>query len=193
MKKVFSTFACISLVLVCAAAQANTITGTGHIYSSNGSDGIDDWYFNVSNVQNTSRVWITLDVNYTSGTDFDSYMYLFTDNYAGLNSTGNQKETLIAQNDDQDFPLDLSSYIQQRVNDSSNYQIRISEFDFPNGWATSNLNNVQGDWYYSISVCSDSATLSWNNQSSPVPEPTTMLLFGAGLVSLTAIGRRKIS
>jgi hypothetical protein len=64
---------------------------------------------------------------------------------------------------------------------------------FTNGLATLELNDI-----YEPLQCGSTFTISGrftNNQdpSAPVPEPSTILLMGAGLLGLVAVGRRKFN
>ena len=181
MKKMFSAVILGVLVGLCGTVQANTITFTGSINSANT---IDDWYFNL-NTGSAATVSVRIYADMVDGGGFDSYIYLLTNNYAGISN-----ETILTYDDDSGDGLE--SLISTSLA-SGSYQVSISDFDYTTSELLSGTNSVSGDWRYEISIFSYCGTLTASQDASPVPEPATMLLFGTGVVGLAAVGRRKVA
>ncbi len=59
------------------------------------------------------------------------------------------------------------------------------------GSMTLDLKNINTGWQVGVPKVKLTGTIT--NNANPVPEPATMLLFGAGLAGLAAIGRRRIT
>lgn len=82
----------------------------------------------------------------------------------------------------------------QEVDDAA-YEYAVSTSALGDGEFTIFLASVWGDFYIDQSVLSieyDPITsIGPRGDVSPVPEPATMMLFGAGLVGMAAIGRKK--
>jgi len=64
---------------------------------------------------------------------------------------------------------------------TSGENVNFYLYDGPNGWEYSNDNEKGISLFVDI-----------DSPSAPVPEPATMLLFGAGLVGLAGFGRKKL-
>jgi len=75
------------------------------------------------------------------------------------------------------------------LSDGSIYQ---GGFDDPTAPRTTDLGNAAGNYAFTLNYIESNQLPAVLKMSvDPVPEPTTMLLFGTGLLGLAAIGRRK--
>jgi len=64
------------------------------------------------------------------------------------------------------------------------YMVALGDATIETDYLLSNYSVVSINGYQNLLV--------QNSSSAPVPEPTTMLLFGAGLIGLAGVGRKKI-
>lgn len=171
MKKMLLVFLAIGMFMV-GAANANTISGTGHIYNTVNGGIIDDWYFNVGTASTVS-----ISATYLSGFSFDSEIWLLTNNVPGLAG-----ETVLGNDDDGGNGFESLLNISLG---SGNYHLRVSEYTFDDAFMTFE-DSVTGDWNYNLNI--SGGNVSFNG--APVPEPSTFILFGAGLGGFALLRRR---
>jgi len=82
--------------------------------------------------------------------------------------------------------LSLDTALIQQILTNTNYlTIQLST---PNAGAYFNIDTLENWW--KLPPASLSVTYTANTPA-PVPEPTTLLMFGAGLIGLSALGRKK--
>ena len=165
--------------LITATTQANQISYTGNI---NNNHTVDYFYFTLSG---TGSLDLHLETFYG---EFDPVMYFFIDD-GSLDSSD-----YIDYDDDAGTPAHLwyNSLIDTSLI-AGNYLTAVSDYplSLPEAVAGSNTINYVDDGGYTLEISSRLGTVS--STSEPVPEPSTILLMGAGLLGLVGFGRKRFS
>lgn len=162
----------LMIMMTTGLAGANIITYDGYIDQDHTVD-----YFDFS-LNTGGGLDITLATTYNS--DFDTQMYLFRDD--GALDLGD----LIAGNDDGGWGLNslIVGFLA-----SGDYTLAISSYFFRPSEAISGVNNfINSFGDYSLLLASTGSITTANEQ---VPEPTTLLLLGTGLLGIVGISRKK--
>jgi hypothetical protein len=164
-KRVRNLAAAAMMLTLSGLASANTIPTSGNLAAGD----IDYFAFDVTNSGN-----FTLNL---SSSAFDTELFLFRNTLA----------TLIASNDDINYPSNTNSRISNFFLSIGHYIAAIGAFNTTDSEAASGSNpgnTAYGAW--SLSIRADNGTAN----ATSVPEPGTIGLLGAGLVVLGLLRRR---
>ena len=153
-----------------------------------------DLYGNINDLNTVNYQYFSLaastSVNVSLETfegEFDPVMYLF------YNDGSLSVDDYITYDDDGGTPA--TYWYNSFINTSlapGNYMTAVSDFGFSLDEAVSGLNpsiNYVDDGSYRLQIRSEEGMVTAGN---PVPEPSTVLLFGVGILGIVGIGRKRI-
>ncbi len=199
-------------------SQATTITAP---IQANSADGLWAYYYSDNGVANAHTFWYTSlpsadfqgyvsgdygnwDDSFMGGTDylsthiFETLIMSDITQTVKITSGGDDGNSIFVDGTFQDgdgFSHGISTEFEMFA--GTEYKISFVVNNYTGGWhANFGLNLKEADGSYTNTLFASAPNISMNptgdfTTTSPVPEPTTMLLFGTGIVGLAAVGRRK--
>ncbi len=181
------------LVFLCAVTLVFGVVGSAGAVPWTWTDNYDpdDIFFSGGHhggIQNHTFVHSIIDEGFDPFEDlvitYDLTMNFYDDSY-GRNEPGDRPFEWVS--------IDLPGFIADQVVeiDFSDVDLGMSLF----GWAqlnltgelTVNIERVKGDFYFG-----QSQLAAHGNETAPVPEPSTILLLGVGLLGLAGFSRKRL-